>query len=227
MLSEPAIAEAPRVRKGLAWTSLVLGIFSVISFGLFGIGGIVGILIGVAAVSRARSNPERYGGASLATAGIALNAISILLAVFSVLVVIFLVQPVKFEGSSMMPALNNGDRVFLGKQIERLDRGDVVAFWFPDDPSKSFIKRIIALPGETISIDYKGAVFINGSQIAEPYVSPEHSRFPRVYPETFIKPHYYFVMGDNRDQSNDSRSFGLVPEKYIYGKYIGRYYSAN
>jgi signal peptidase I len=205
----------------------VLGVFSVISFGVFAIGAIAGVLVGAVALSRARRNPDRYGGASLATAGIALNVTSLLLAIFGVLVVIFLVQPVKFEGSSMMPALNNGDRIFLGKQFERMDRGDIVAFWFPDDPSKSFVKRIIALPGETIRIDYKGAVFINGSQIAEPYISPEHSRFPRPYPEMVIKPHYYFVMGDNRDQSNDSRSWGLVPEKYIYGKYMGRYYSAN
>jgi signal peptidase I len=199
----------------------------VITFGIVVIGALAGILIGAVAVSRARSNPEHYGGASLATAGIVLNVISLLLAVVGVLVVLSLAQPVRVEGSAMVPTLNNGDRIFLGKEIERIDPGDIIAFWFPDHPSKSFIKRVIGLPGETITIDYKGAVYINGSQIAEPYVSAEHSRFPRPYPETFIKPHYYFVMGDNRDQSNDSRSWGLVPEKYIYGKFIGRYYSAN
>jgi signal peptidase I len=227
VLSEPTIVEAPVLRKGLAWTSLVLGVLSIVTLGFFAIGAIGGILIGAIAVSRARREPDRYGGGSLATAGIALNVISLLLAIFAVLAVIFLVQPVKVEGSAMRPTLNNGDKILLGKQIKTIDRGDIVAFWFPDDPSKSFIKRVVGLPTETIRIDMKGVVYINGDQIAEPYVLPEHSRFPRAYPETTVKPHAYFVMGDNRDQSNDSRSWGLVPEKYIYGKFIGRYYSAN
>lgn len=223
MFEESTIAEPPRARKGLAWTSLVLGIVGLVTC----ISGIAGLITGIIALKRARRDPEHYGGAGLAKAGIILGGISLLLVLLSPLIVIFLVQPVKFEGSSMMPALSNGDRIFLGKQIESIDRGDIVAFWFPDDPSKTFVKRVVGLPGETIKIDYKGAVYINGSQIDEPYVSPDHSRFPRPLPDTFVKPHYYFVMGDNRDMSNDSRSWGLVPEKYVYGKLIGRYYSAS
>ena len=226
MLDETRIADPPTLRRGLAWISMVLGVLSVPTFGLGGVGAIVGVLTGIAAARRARREPERYGGMSLATAGIALNTLSLLLIIVSPLVIVFLVQPVKYEGASMMPTLNNGDRILLGKQIERIDRGDIVAFWFPDDPSKSFVKRVVAVGGDTVQIDLKGTVYINGSEIAEPYLSPDHNKFPRAYPTTYIKPHYFFVMGDNRDQSNDSRSWGLVPEKYIYGKFIGRYYSS-
>lgn len=222
MIEQSTLPEPPKARKGLAWTSLVLGIAGLITC----ISGIAGLITGVVALKRARRDPEGYGGAGLAKAGIVLSSISLLLIPLSPLIVIFLVQPVKYEGTSMMPALNNGDRIFLGKQIESIDRGDIVAFWFPDDPSKTFVKRVVGLPGETIRIDFKGAVYINGNQIEEPYVSPDHSRFPRAVPDVVVKAHYYFVMGDNRDQSNDSRSWGLVPEKYIYGKFLGRYYSA-
>jgi len=226
MLNQSAITEAPIVRRGLAWISLALGIVGVVTFGLGGAGAIVGILAGVAAVIRARRSPEPYGGLSLATAGIALNGLSLLLIVAGFIVMVFFVQPVKVEGLAMLPTLNNGDRILLGKQIDKIDRNDIVAFWFPGDPSKSFIKRVIGVGGDTIRIDFKGAVYINGSEIPEPYLSPDHCRFPRAFPETVVKPHYYFVMGDNRDQSNDSRSWGLVPEKYIYGKFLARYYSA-
>ena len=84
----------------------------------------------------------------------------------------------------------------------------------------------MAGPGDSIRIDRTGAVYVNDSQIEEAYVSPDYSRFPRPITDTVVKPHYYFVMGDNRDMSNDSRSWGLLPEKYIWGKFIARYYSA-
>jgi len=148
-------------------------------------------------------------------------------AVTAVLIVVFVVQPVKVEGTSMLPRLQNDQRIFVNKFIYSFDpiqRDDIIVFWFPDDPTKSFIKRVIGLPGETVRIDYKGQLFINNQLVEEPYLSPDHTRFPRAYPDTFVKPHYYFVMGDNRDQSNDSRSWGLVPEKYIYGKAMFRYW---
>jgi signal peptidase I len=148
-------------------------------------------------------------------------------AVTAVLIVVFVVQPVKVEGTSMQPRLENDERIFVNKFIYNFDpikRGDIVVFWFPDDPSKSFIKRVIGLPGETIRIDQRGQLYINGRPMDEPYLSPERNRYPRPIPDTYIKPHYYFVMGDNRDASNDSRSWGLVPEKYIYGKAMFRYW---
>jgi signal peptidase I len=146
------------------------------------------------------------------------------------LFVVFVVQPVKVEGAAMSPTLNSGDRIFVNKQVGLLQRGDIVVFWFPDDPSKSFVKRIIGLPGETMSMDELGHITINGEPLDEPYLVPERNQMARARWATVdqrwktIKQHYYFVMGDNRDMSNDSRSWGWVPEKYIYGKVIARYY---
>jgi len=148
-------------------------------------------------------------------------------AVTAVLIVVFVVQPVKVEGTSMLPRLENDERIFVNKFIytfDQIKRYDIVVFWYPDNPTQSFIKRVIGLPGETIRIDNRGQLYVNGIPMEEPYLSPDRTRFPKTLPDTFIKLHYYFVMGDNRDASNDSRSWGLVPEKYIYGKAMFRYW---
>ncbi|HXG64185.1 MAG TPA: signal peptidase I [Blastocatellia bacterium] len=141
-----------------------------------------------------------------------------------ILFVVFVAQPVKIEGVAMSPTLNHGDRVFLGKNVNKLSRGDIVVFHFPLDTDKSFIKRIVGLPGETIRMDKDGQLYINGNPMDEPYLAFERNRSPRVIPEQTIKPDHYFVMGDNRDASNDSRSWGLVPKNLIYGKVIWRYW---
>jgi len=144
----------------------------------------------------------------------------------AVLVIVFVVQPVRVEGTSMLPHLHDGERIFVNKFIYRFDkieRGDIVVFWYPNDPDKSFIKRVIGLPGETVSIR-DGVVHINGQPLEEDYIEPRYHYHPDNLSGTFVKNHYYFVMGDNRDSSNDSRSWGLVPEKYIYGKAIFRYW---
>jgi signal peptidase I len=154
-------------------------------------------------------------------------------AVMAVLIVVFVVQPVKVEGTSMQPRLENEERIFVNKfkyNFEPIQRGDIIVFWFPDDPNKSFIKRIIGLPGERIDMDPLGHVMINGVPLDESYLASERNQMARARWATVrdewknIKQHYYFVMGDNRDMSNDSRSWGLVPEKYIYGKAMFRYW---
>jgi len=154
-------------------------------------------------------------------------------AVMAVLIVVFVVQPVKVEGTSMQPRLENEERIFVNKfkyNFEPIQRGDIIVFWFPDDPSKSFIKRIIGLPGERIDMDTLGRVTVNGVLLDESYLAPERNQMARARWASVredwknIKQHYYFVMGDNRDMSNDSRSWGLVPEKYIYGKAMFRYW---
>lgn len=154
-------------------------------------------------------------------------------AVMAVLIVVFVVQPVKVEGTSMQPRLENDERIFVNKfkyNFEPIERGEIVVFWFPDDPTKSFIKRVIGLPGETIDMDPLGHITINGIPIDESYLAPERNQNAREkwaqvrHDWKYVKAHYYFVMGDNRDQSNDSRSWGLVPEKYIYGKAMFRYW---
>jgi signal peptidase I len=144
----------------------------------------------------------------------------------AVLVIVFVVQPVKVEGTSMLPHLHDGERIFINKFIyrfDRIERGDIVVFWYPNDPEKSFIKRVIGLPGETVSV-HNGVVLVNGRPIEEPYIdSPYHHRSENMAGVS-VKNHYYFVMGDNRDASNDSRQWGTVPEKYVYGKAIFRYW---
>ena len=143
------------------------------------------------------------------------------------LVVVFVVQPVKVEGTSMLPRLHNGERIFVNKLIyyglPKLDRGDIVVFWYPNDPDKSYIKRVIGLPGETVQLR-DGHILINGSEISEPYLDPQRNVTQGTLPPVHVKAHYYFVMGDNRDNSSDSREWGLVPEKYIYGKALFRYW---
>ena len=127
----------------------------------------------------------------------------------------------------MLPRLHNGERIFVNKliyyDIPELERGDIVVFWFPDNPSQSFIKRVIGLPGDTIEVE-DGQVIVNGTPLNEPYLDPNRNRNRASQPPVRVKPHYYMVMGDNRDNSYDSRDWGLVPEKYIYGKAMLRFY---
>lgn len=147
------------------------------------------------------------------------------------LVIVFIVQPVKVEGTSMLPRLHDGERIFVNKLIyydeyrwaPKVERGDIVVFWFPDDPSKSYIKRVVGLPGDTVELR-EGNVLINGGLLNENYLDPRSNLSTRSAPAVYVKPNYYFVMGDNRDNSSDSRSWGLVPKKYIYGKALFRYW---
>lgn len=144
-----------------------------------------------------------------------------------ILFVVFVVQPVKVEGTSMLPRLHDGERIFVNKlvyyHLPAISRGDIIVFWFPDDPDKSYIKRIIGLPGELVEMR-DGHIRINGQELNEPYLDPQLNLSLMSQPPVVVKPHYYFVMGDNRDHSSDSRYWGLVPEKYIYGKALLRYW---
>lgn len=155
-----------------------------------------------------------------------------LIIVVFILLGVFAIQPVVVEGTSMVPQLHDGERLLVNKLVYykfesvswgHLERGDIVVFWFPNDPDKSYVKRIIGLPGETVEIR-NGKVFINGSLLNEPYLDKTHNREIRDHLIRTVDRHYYFVMGDNRDDSSDSRIWGLVPEKYIYGKAFFRYW---
>src|SRR5215467_4370705 len=134
----------------------------------------------------------------------------------AIMIVIFLYQPVKVEGTSMLPELKDQERIFVNKFVYRfgkISRRDIVVFWYPRDPSKSFIKRVIGLPGDTIEIR-KGIVYLNGEILDEPYLLPKYMD-TRTMEEVRVEPGFYFVMGDDRKYSSDSRAWGLVPEKYI------------
>ena len=141
------------------------------------------------------------------------------LAYASILIITFLYQPVRVEGTSMLPRLEDSDRLFINKfvyRISAIERGDVVVFHYPRDPEKSYIKRVIALPGDRLRID-RGVVWINGKRQVENYV-PEEFRDTRSLAETVIPPGFYFMMGDHRSISSDSREFGAVKRGLIYGK---------
>jgi signal peptidase I len=137
----------------------------------------------------------------------------------SIFIITFLYQPVKVEGTSMLPRLEDQDRLFINKfayRFEKVERGDVVVFYYPRDPQKSYIKRVIALPGDNLRID-AGCVYVNGQPLTEPYV-PREYRDTRSQEEAILPPDNYFVMGDHRSISSDSRDFGPVPRDLIYGK---------
>lgn len=145
---------------------------------------------------------------------------------------VFIAQPVVVEGTSMLPELHDGERLLVNKLIYykmdsvdwgHISRGDVVVFWYPKEPDKSYVKRVIGLPGETVEVR-NGIVFIDGQELNEPYLQEEFNHsYPSFSPRK-VEEHHFFVMGDNRDNSSDSRYWGLVPEKYIYGKAFFRYW---
>jgi signal peptidase I len=151
-------------------------------------------------------------------------AFSVLIAVVSI---VFIYQPVKVEGTSMMPALTDQERIFINKFTYRfglgnIERGDTVVFEFPGDISKSYIKRIIGLPGDRVRID-RGQVIVNDQPLWEDYVEPDF-RDEVSMPEMAVKPDEYFVLGDHRNSSSDSRVWGTVPRKDIYGKAVFCYW---
>ena len=131
----------------------------------------------------------------------------------------FVVESFVVEGHSMEPTLHDGERLLVNKlayAFSSPDHGDIVVFRYPEDPSKDFIKRVIAVPGDTIQIE-AGRVQVNGEYIEEPYlVNPGHDHMPpRTVPENAV-----FVLGDNRTNSQDSRYFGFVSEELLEGKAV-------
>ena len=143
----------------------------------------------------------------------------------SAFIIIFLYQPVKVEGTSMMPSLDDQERIFVNKFVYRLEaiqRGDIVVFRYPRDTSKSYIKRVVGLAGDHIRID-DGLVYVNDKPLDEDYV-PAAFAHNRSYPETVVPQNSFFVLGDHRSMSNDSRDFGAVKETFIYGKAVFGYW---
>jgi signal peptidase I len=151
--------------------------------------------------------------------------------VFSVLIavilIVFIYQPVKVEGTSMMPTLTDQERIFINKftyqtGLGGIERGDMVVFKYPLDTSKSYIKRVVGIPGDWIRI-VDGQVFRNGKRLAETYV-PEEYRDHQSWGPKEVPQDEYFVLGDHRSSSNDSRAWGFVEKKFIYGKAVFVYW---
>ncbi len=150
--------------------------------------------------------------------------------VLAVLVILFLYQPVKVEGTSMMPALVDQERIFINKFVYKfgigdIERGDLVVFWYPGDPSKSYIKRVPRVPGDVGEVD-NGRVYVNNRALREDYILDEYR--DRMSMSAFtVGSDEFFVLGDHRSSSNDSRSWGAVPRSYIYGKAVFVYWPLN
>ena len=145
----------------------------------------------------------------------------------SVLIITFLYQPVRVEGTSLLPRLEDHDRLFINKfvyHVTAIGRGDIVVFHYPRDPEKSYIKRVIAVPGDRLRIDH-GVVWLNGARQDERYV-PDEYRDRRSMDEIEIPEGSYFMMGDHRSISSDSREFGAVDRDLIYGKAVFVYWPA-
>ena len=145
----------------------------------------------------------------------------------SILIITFLYQPVRVEGTSMLPRLEDRDRLFITKfvyHVEAIERGDIVVFHYPLDPEKSYIKRVIAVPGDRLRIDH-GQVWLNGKRLRESYV-PEEYRDTRSMDSMVVPAGFYFMMGDHRSISSDSREFGPVKRSLIYGKAVFVYWPA-
>ena len=174
----------------------------------------------------APANSERSSTASNLRKEIRVWTRDLLIAIgLALVIIVFLYQPVKVEGTSMAPLLSDQERIFINKfvyRFEPIERGDVVVFWYPLDHSKSFIKRVVGLPGETVEIR-QGRVYVNGKLVPEPYVPPQYEDLTDFGPVR-VPRESYFVMGDHRVSSNDSRVFGPVASRYIYGRAVFAYW---
>lgn len=142
-----------------------------------------------------------------------------------VFTIVFVARPFTVEGTSMLPTLEDGQRIIVNEFVYRfkeIERGDIVVFYYPLDPSKSFIKRVVGLPGDTVEI-IDGFVLVNGEKVREPYVLRKYREHEDMAP-VHVQMAHYWVMGDHRNGSNDSRSGWQVPVRYIYGKAFLRYW---
>jgi signal peptidase I len=140
-------------------------------------------------------------------------------AVYATLIVTFICQVARVEGHSMSPTLEDNDRLIVNKLIYRLTipkPDDIVMLYYPANPDKSFVKRVIAKENDTVRI-VDGKVYVNNEPRDDVFVPPTY-RSHEDFSTLTVKPGYYFVMGDHRNNSSDSREWGEVPRKYIIGK---------
>ncbi len=140
-------------------------------------------------------------------------------AVYATLIVTFGFQVARVEGQSMAPTLEDQDRLIVNKLAYQLDDpkpGDIVMLYYPRDPDKSFVKRVIAEPLDTVRMS-DGRVYVNEELVPDDFIPAEFQSNDTMAPE-LVPEGYYFVMGDHRNNSSDSRHWGMVPKKYILGR---------
>jgi len=146
-------------------------------------------------------------------------------AVYTKLIVLFLFQVARVDGQSMAPTLSDHDRLIVNKftyQVSAPRKSDIVMFYYPLNPDEAFVKRIIAEEGDTVRIA-AGHVYVNDQPLDDSYVPAAYRSHENFGPET-VRAGYYFVLGDHRNDSSDSREWGLVPKKYIVGKVDARWW---
>jgi signal peptidase I len=168
----------------------------------------------VEAAERRSQAWRRIGHELMATLQTLLSA-----AVYATLIVTFGFQIARVDGLSMAPTLEDRDRLIVNKLVYEIGDplpGDIVMLYYPPSPEKMFVKRVIAQPGDTVQI-VDGRVYVNDNALHDEYVPEEFRSHDDLGPEV-VKPGYYFVMGDHRNNSLDSRHWGPVPKKYIVGK---------
>ena len=182
-------------------------------------GGIFGLIAWIVVRRRspvASEGPGPFRSALLALAGLPLLAFALLASSF---IVTFLFQVVRIEGQAMAPTLQNQERAIVNKLAYRMGEpavGDVVMHYYPVDPTRAFVKRIVAGPDDVIRSE-SGRVFRNNVALADDFIPAEY-RSTDTWGPTRIPRGYFFVMGDHRNNSSDSRSWGLVPRRYILGR---------
>lgn len=148
---------------------------------------------------------------------------TLVLTIFIFLVIHFVVQSYHVDGTSMQPNLNSSEFVVVNKTAYLFghpERGDVIVFHYPHNPTDDYIKRVIGLPGDKIRTDFT-SVWVNGVQLKETYISAPGNPSAQ---EWTVPANDYFVMGDNRPVSDDSRSWGFVPASFIVGKAVAVYW---
>jgi signal peptidase I len=149
-----------------------------------------------------------------------------LVLIFSLTIIGCSMKPVRVEGTAMLPSFHDGDRVLIDKSAGELKRGEVIMFLYPKDTSKWYFKRVVGLPGETVEIR-EGKVFIDGQMLDEPYLDQKYNQTGESFPAKTVSENHYYVLGDNRDNSSDSRYWGAVSKDLIQGKYVSTYSQAD
>jgi signal peptidase I len=207
-----AVDAARRGRNWLAWALLVA--FT----------GLVGAIAWLVMRRRAPivEEPGAVRSVALRLIGVPLVFISVAVTMF---VVTFLVQVARVEGRAMAPTIEDQDRLIVNKLVYRLGeprRGEIVMLLYPLRPERTFVKRVVAEEGDQVRI-IDGRVYVNDVAMTDSFVTPEYRSHdtwgPQVVPEG-----YYFVMGDHRNNSLDSRHWGFVPKKYILGRVQWRWW---
>jgi signal peptidase I len=165
------------------------------------------------------TTPEASGAESAGWGRFFLDILeTLLLSAALFLVINALSARVRVDGFSMLPTLHDGEFVLVNRLAYRFDspqRGDIVVFHYPPDPRQDLIKRVIGLPGDTVSVQ-GGIVRVNDEPLSEPYIAQ-----PPLYAGTWVVPEgHLFVLGDNRNDSSDSHSWGMLPFENIVGKAV-------